>query len=86
MTWQPLAAVWAGMQAGAGDESEVGAAVQSRAKYTFVIRSRSDVRPDQRVVWKGRTLNIIAASVVDQSKMSLECEEVADDGQLGEEG
>ena len=65
--WQQYAQVWAtvlpmvGTQAGAEEFVQMG--VQSLVNYTVTIRYRSDVTNEHRIIYRGKTLELL--SVVD---------------------
>ena len=53
-----ICTVWALIRPMSGREREHSQAIQSSANYLIVIRYRDDIRENDIVEWRGRTMNI----------------------------
>jgi SPP1 family predicted phage head-tail adaptor len=82
VSWVPQAEVWANVSAESGSELEATGRIQSQARYTITIRNRTDLKPDMRVVWRSRMLNIITILQQPPDTTLLKCEELGDAGDL----
>ncbi|WP_377810620.1 phage head closure protein [Azospirillum sp. A29] len=56
--WAELATVWAKVRPIAGRERAAAGQIEAAATYRVVIRRRTDVTTDCRILWQGRTMNI----------------------------
>ena len=73
------ATVWAEPEATGGGESWRGQAVASQSNYRFTIRYRTDVKPQHRVIFRGRRMEIVSVNPDEMrhSKLVLECKTLA---------
>ena len=79
-TWATLAGpvvLPAKVESVAGGETIRGRQVSAVAQVMFTIRYRSDITTQMRVLWDGRTLNIVRASdpYGDRRELRIECKE-----------
>lgn len=77
-TWSPAATVWAAVEAIRASERVVAQQTQGSVTYHVVIRYRSDVTADMRVVWNGRPLYLVGPPYDFDGRrryLVLECEE-----------
>jgi SPP1 family predicted phage head-tail adaptor len=70
--WPSEASVWAQVTPSAGAEKASDTAVQASVSYDIRIRFVPDVASDWRIVWRGRSLDIV--SVVDATGRGRELE------------
>src|SRR5688572_7063004 len=70
--WVSEATVWAEVKPVAGAEKATPTAVQTSVSYDIRIRFVPDVTSQWRVVWRGRTLDIV--SVIDPTGRGRELE------------
>lgn len=78
--WSELATVWASLRTQTGTESETGEAIQSKARYTWIIRKLDTVKPDMRITWNNKQMNIVSVIPYDYRYLQLECVEIGDGG------
>lgn len=71
-TWVDEHRVWASVQADAGAESKADNAVMTAVSYTIRIRFLADVTSEWRMLWNGKTLDIV--SVIDPTGRGHELE------------
>lgn len=80
-TWRDVATVWAAVEPLSGDERYAAQQVQSDLTHRVTIRYRAGVRPQMRVMYAGRVLQIVA--VIDREErhryLELLCSEVVSD-------
>lgn len=73
LTWSALAIVFARIEANSGREIEVADGVAGRVTHKVLMRHRSDVLPEMRIVAGTRILEIRAALDRDGRGRWLEC-------------
>lgn len=69
----PLATVWARVR---GLSARLLASADGRASaisHTVVIRFRTDLRPGDRIVWRGRVFEIVSAGDLNGRRAYLSC-------------
>lgn len=60
--WLTRGTHWAAVQAaGSGPATEAGH-VGAYARYRVTLRTRARPEPDDRIIWRGRTLNILSVA------------------------
>jgi SPP1 family predicted phage head-tail adaptor len=81
-TWQNIATVWAAIEPLRGNERYTAQQVQTELSHKVTIRYRSEVKPQMRLVYKGRIFEIEAAIDVEERHRWLEllCSEVVQNG------
>ena len=53
----------------------------NRISYRVTIRRRSDIKPDDKIIWRGRELRLLSPPYdLDKYYTAFECEEVIEDG------
>lgn len=67
-----LANVWAHVRAKSGRERLEADRVEASANYIFIIRNRSDLSEDMRIVWDGTPYNIRSLLQAKSRAMYLE--------------
>ncbi len=76
-TWAELATVWADVRPLSGREYLEGRRLETMVDTKIRIRFRSDIMPGHRVIWDGKTLDIV--SVIEQAgdrrEIHLMCKE-----------
>lgn len=77
--WTPLATVWADVASFKGSEPTVAERDEARTPYRVVIRFRADVKPEMRLAWRGKRLDINGAFDPDGERrwLAIDCEERA---------
>lgn len=77
-TWQTWRTVWASIQTTGGNEHFYNPQLVAESTHKILIRHLAGVTTDMRIVWKGRTLDIvyIDPSRQRQGEMYLLCKEV----------
>jgi len=80
LTWADIPAdptVWARVAPLRGLEQLQGQQVQARATHKVTVRYRADVTPALRLLWRGRPMNIRAATNPDEGRKFLDllCDE-----------
>lgn len=73
ITWEPIAPVFAAIEALSGSELERSDGLAARATHRVTLRYRADVSPDMRIILGARTFEIRAALDVDGRKRWLQC-------------
>lgn len=76
-TWtniSTLSSVWAHARPRNGREREQFDRVNAEASYLFVVRNRSDIKEDYRIVWDGELFNIRYISKPKTRALYLEIE------------
>lgn len=78
-TWAAYATAWALVRPMRGGERARAQAVDAQANYLVVIRYRADVEVTHRILWRGKTLNVVFVSDEGPRAMYLpiECEQEA---------
>lgn len=56
--WTTYATVWANVRPMSGRERYQAQQTQASANYRIAIRYRADIDPADRIVWRGKVLNI----------------------------
>jgi SPP1 family predicted phage head-tail adaptor len=69
--WQPIASIWAEVLPLAGNEGLVAEQITALQTLRIRTRYRSDFTPKDRLVWRGKTLQIHALTDVDGRKKYL---------------
>lgn len=69
--WQDVAETWANVKPAGGGESVKDQGVQSSLGYKVRIRFRSGVTSANRLVWRGRVLDIVSAVDPDARRREL---------------
>jgi SPP1 family predicted phage head-tail adaptor len=72
LAWGDVATVWASVEAAESSEDFGQKGTATATSYTVRIRYRADVTPACRLVWRGRTLDIVG--VIDVGGRRRECE------------
>jgi len=77
--FMPIASIWArvrGLTSRLGESADARVAI---ATHSVVIRFRLDVRPGDRLVFRGRALEVVAAADLNgrRAYLSCSCREVA---------
>jgi SPP1 family predicted phage head-tail adaptor len=57
-TWAQYAEVWAHVRPMSGREREIAQRMEAAANYLVVVRMRSDVLANDKIVWSARELNV----------------------------
>jgi SPP1 family predicted phage head-tail adaptor len=60
LTWSTLATVWAQFLPGGGSERFTSQQVYAEAQARFIIRYRTDVTPENQIVYNGKTWDILS--------------------------
>ncbi len=79
-TFEDLCSIWAQVTTKSNDESIIGGSIQSQNTYTFRIRRRDDIKASMRLIWQGRTLNIVSIQPDFPGFMVLQCQDISDGG------
>lgn len=81
-TWQDVATVWAAVEPLRGSERYRAQQVQSELAYKVTMRYRAGIKPQMRLVYGGRVLEIEAVIDVEELHRWLEllCSEVVQNG------
>lgn len=69
----PLATVWARVRALAPRQVQEAGARGATASHTVVMRFRADLSPGDRIVWRGRKLDILGAEDLNGRRAFLNC-------------
>ena len=77
-TWQDVATVWAVIEPLRGNERYTAQQVQSELTHKVTIRYRAGIKPQMRLLYKGKTFEIEAVIDVEERHQWLEllCSEV----------
>jgi len=77
VTWSDVATVWAQVMTRAGGERPAGERMEARRALQVMIRYRSGVTADMRLMWQERALDIRSVSDIDGKRHTLliDCEE-----------
>lgn len=67
-TWSTLAKVWANIDHRPGKDTEKSDSRFFSRAVSFVIRHRSDLGPDDQVVWDGKTYRIESVNEIHYSR------------------
>lgn len=59
-TWTTLATVWGSVVGQPGTETLTGEQPTALAKYQIKIRYRSDLNTKMRLIWRGKTLQVMS--------------------------
>jgi SPP1 family predicted phage head-tail adaptor len=69
----PLASVWARVRALAGHRSAEAGGRTVEISHSVVLRFRGDVGPGDRIVYRGRNLDVVSASDLNGRRAYLSC-------------
>lgn len=58
--WSDVVTLWAELRSGPGREIVSAEGVSTRNTLTVIVRTRSEIAPDWRLMWKGRVYAIAA--------------------------
>lgn len=58
--WSTLASEWAEVKSLNGREQVIGNTLQGVSTFQITVRYRTDLEPNDQVLWNGRELNIVA--------------------------
>ena len=77
-SWNFVRAIWAAVEPKSISETTENGRLSVSQSYRVVIRFRDDFPRRARLVWKGRTLRVVAVSDPDtrRERLHLICEEV----------
>lgn len=77
VSWSDVATVWASVMVLSGRERPAGERMEARRRLQVLIRYRSDVTPDMRLMWQGRVLDIRTLCDIDGKRhmLLIDCEE-----------
>jgi SPP1 family predicted phage head-tail adaptor len=75
--WNDIATVWASVTAGEAGESYGQKGTASAAGCTIGMRYRADLSSADRLVWRGKVLDIVGVTDVDSRRRELEVKAVA---------
>jgi len=70
-TWTTLATVWGSVQGQPGTETIVGEQPTTLAKYKLTIRYRDDLDTKMRLIWRGKTLQVMSIADTSGDRDSL---------------
>lgn len=75
-TWDLIAECWANVKALSGRERMMADQVESPRNYRITVRRRSDFIEADRIVWRGKPLNVrfIADEGSRQQYLPIDCE------------
>jgi len=78
-SWNTIATTWAEVRQASGSETFRRQQMQAGATWTIIVRYRSDLRPQMRVLWRNRTFQIRSLENSDMRRRFLElaCEELS---------
>jgi SPP1 family predicted phage head-tail adaptor len=71
--FNPLATVWARVRPLAARQISEGDARGAGASHSVVLRFRTDVSPGDRIVYRGRSLDVLAANDLNGRRAYLSC-------------
>lgn len=73
-SWTTIFTVWGRVKQedGRADEATAGDRPMAQTRLTMIIRHRSDVRPDMRVVWRGRVFEITGLINRDERRETMD--------------
>ena len=76
-SWQFDRALWAAIRSEGFSEEETGGRRFMIHRFRVVVRHRADIAAPSRLLWRGRTLKIVAVSDPDMrgERLHLICEE-----------
>ena len=79
VAWSTLDTVWAQVEPVNADEQIQGQGQASTADYRVRLRYRSDLTPAHRLLWDGKTLQILGVLLEGGAKryLNLRCGEIA---------
>jgi SPP1 family predicted phage head-tail adaptor len=69
----PLGTVWSRVRSLAGRQSFAADARGSEVSHSVVMRFRGDVRPGDRIVYRGRALSVVSAGDLNGQRAFLSC-------------
>lgn len=69
----PLATVWARVRSLSGRRGETADGRGVAVSHVVVLRFRNDVKPGDRMVYRGRTLDVISAADMNGRRAYLSC-------------
>jgi SPP1 family predicted phage head-tail adaptor len=69
----PLATVWARVRALSARSSVFADAQAVAASHSVVMRFRSDIKPKDRLIFRGRTLDVLAAEDMNGRRAYMRC-------------
>lgn len=85
--WEPAFTVWATVKADRTSEPTLKGSVQRpQASFTIYVRYRKSIRPDMRIAYAGRLLELTGPPIDVEERhamMQLYAEEVFEDGEYG---
>lgn len=61
VSFVPLGTIWARVAAAVPRRAELADGVATAVTHTAVVRYRIDLKPGDRLTWRGRTLDIVGA-------------------------
>lgn len=73
VTFSPIATVWARVRRLAVRQSLAADARGQEISHGVVMRFRTDIAPGDRIVWRGRTLQVLAADDLAGRRAYLNC-------------
>lgn len=73
VTFVPLATVWARVHALTGRETRQADGKSATVSHTVVLRYRTDIVPGDRMIYRGRALEIISAEDLNGRRAYLSC-------------
>lgn len=71
-TWATLATVWAKVEPKSAGEQWRREQIQASADWTVTVRYSETYRPSDRIVWRGRTLQIVGVENPDMRRRFAE--------------
>ncbi|GEQ97066.1 hypothetical protein JCM17844_07030 [Iodidimonas gelatinilytica] len=76
-SWEGLGRLWATVVPLGAEDPLSADRPHNRVRYRLIIRALADMRPGDRVLWRGRALDIrsIAPHAADTTFLTLGCEE-----------
>lgn len=75
--WVKIADRWADVRPLRGDERVRDGGVETEQRYRIRLRGDADVKPTDRIVWQGLTIELYSVVDIDGRGRVLECEGVA---------
>jgi len=72
-TWFPIATVWARVRELSGRSTQLADGRVSALSHTVVLRFRTDISPGDRLVYRGRNLEVISAGDLNGRRAYLSC-------------
>lgn len=77
-SWSTYASVYAAIEPASGREYQLAGQTQAEVNTPVRIRYLAEVKPKDRVVWNGRTFEIVAVLSKDErdTQMDLSCIEI----------